>query len=151
MEAAPPCSVLLGFPLRGSTAFKDSSASVWSPNFSRSFPSPTWTSWLNLSICSQVTWNCFFLCVLCFLKCLIMSCSGSSSVTYDRKIWSPVQAAVIPQIPKDVAPKVHFFLFLSLFFFFFARNYCVSVIYSSFFTVQSVKMSKKNKYQCYSS
>lgn len=116
MEAAPPCSVLLGFPLRGSTAFKDSSASVWSPNFSRSFPSPTWTSWLNLSICSQVTWNCFFLCVLCFLKCLIMSCSGSSSVTYDRKIWSPVQAAVIPQIPKDVAPKVHFFLFLSLFF-----------------------------------
>lgn len=43
-------------------------------------------------------------------KTLNMSCSGSSSVTYGKKNWSPVQ------IPKNVAPIFHFF-FLTFSFF----------------------------------
>lgn len=37
------------------------------------------------------------------------------------------------------------------FFFFVKKLLCLCIIYSSLFKIQSVKMSNKNKYQCYSS
>lgn len=67
---------------------------------------------------------------------------------HGQKTWSRVQAAVTPPSPTNpnVAPKD------PLSFPFFCKEIIVSVIiYSSLFTIQSVKMSNKNKYQCYSS
>lgn len=67
---------------------------------------------------------------------------------YGQKTWSRVQATVTPPSPTDsnVAPKD------LLSFPFFCKEIIVSIIiYSSLFTIQSVKMSNKNKYQCYSS
>lgn len=51
------------------------------------------------------------------------------------------------------APQSPMLLLKTLFpFLFFCKEIIVSVIiYSSLFTIQSVKMSNKNKYQCYSS
>lgn len=66
---------------------------------------------------------------------------------YGQKTWFRVQATVTPPSPtnSNVAPKDP----LS---FFFCKEIIVSIIiYSSLFTIQSVKMSNKNKYQCYSS
>lgn len=85
-----------------------------SSNVSRSFPSPIWTSWLNLmqSVHRLPGIAFFFFCSLFSNKTLNMSCSGSSSVTYGKKNWSPVQ------IPKNVAPIFHFF-FLTFSFSFF--------------------------------
>lgn len=109
----------------------------------------------------HITWNCFSCAVLCFLKCSVcLPLALLHLLTAKRTgpLFKWQQYLLAPQIPKDVAPKFHFFsfllsFFLFPFFFFFARNYCVSlyIIYSSLFTVQSVKMSNKNKYQCYSS
>lgn len=91
-------------------------ASILSSNVSRSFPSPIWTSWLNLMQSVHklpgIAFFFFFFCSLFSNKTLNMSCSGSSSVTYGKKNWSPVQ------IPKNVAPIFHFF-FLTFSFSFF--------------------------------
>lgn len=54
-----------------------------------------------------------------------------------------------PPSPTYAAPGEQHFL--SLFFFFVKKLLCLCIIYSSLFTIQSVKMSNKNKYQCYSS
>lgn len=105
------------------------------------------------AVCSQVTWNCFSFAVLCFLKC--STCLALALLqSLMEKNWSPVQVAIIPSGPTNSQECCSYIPLLSfLLSLFFSRNYCVSlyITYSSLFTVQSVKMSNKNKYQCYSS
>lgn len=126
-------------------------ASILSLNVSRSFLSLVWKSRLNLMQSVHKLPGMAFFC--CFSKTL-MSCSGSSSVTYGQKNWSPVQVAMIPCGPTNSQEWCSYIPLLSfLFSLFFKKLLCVSlyITYGSLFTVQSVKMSNKNKYQCYSS
>lgn len=102
----------------------------------RSFPSLARTDEpLNL------TWPHFFWLVN-------VQCVSSQLFKHGQKTWSRVQGTVTPPSPtnSNVAPRDPL-----PFPFFFVKKLLYVIIYNSLFTIQSVKMSNKNKYQCYSS